>query len=257
MGMREIGGTYVMIEFMEYLAKVVGKKFERPAIIYEDTDYGQSGAIGLRKFLAERGYRIVEDISYPSRTPDVTPVISRLKTARTDLVLMVPYLGDAILLAKTADRLGLHVPSIDAAGRSQYPYIRVVGDISEYDFSITFWNKDIGPKGKEMNDRYKAKMGEYMASQPAVFYQAVWVVKEALELAKKADREALREAMTKIQINPGPTLYMPWKFIKFGDDGMSVGTTPNIIQVQNREFVTIYPEMYASSKVKVDPKWWK
>jgi branched-chain amino acid transport system substrate-binding protein len=256
-GSKDTGAAWYEFDYMEYLAKIAGKKFEKIAIIYEDTDYGQAGAKGLRKFCGEKGYKIVEDISYPSRTADVTPIISKLKAVKPDVVLMVSYLGDSILIMKTADRLEFHVPWIDNTGKAHSSYIKALRELAEYDNVLNMWNKDLNQKSKELNDRFKTKYGEDMTGHGALEYQAIWVLKGAFELAKKADREALREALTKIQINPGPEMVMPFKFIKFGADGVNTGGGFILTQVQGGDFVTVWPEKHAVGKVKIDPKWWK
>ncbi len=256
-GSKGTGAASYEFEYMEYLAKVAGKKFDKIAIIYEDTDYGQAGAKGLRNFCGEKGYKVVEDISYPSRTPDVTPIVSKLKAAKPDVVLMVSYLGDSILIMKTADRLGFNVPWIDNTGKAHSSYIKALGEIAEYDNVLNMWNKDLDQRAKELNDRFKAKYGEDMTGHSALEYQAIWVLKAAFELAKKADREALRDALTKVQINPGPDMFMPFKFIKFGSDGVNAGGGFILTQVQGGDFVTVWPEKYAVGKVKIGPKWWK
>lgn len=251
------GASWHQVEYMEYLSKVAGRKFERVAVIYEDSDYGQYGAKGIREFLGKKGYKIVEDISYPRTIPDVTPVVSKLKAAKAEVVLMCSYLGDSILLTRTADRLGFNVPWIDQAGKASDTYIKNVGPLAEYDNILGMWNKDIGPKAKELNDRFRAKTGEDLTVHGALLYQSVIVLKEALELAKKADREALREVLTKIRIEPGPDLILPREFIKFREDGMNIGGSFIYLQVQNGVFVTVWPEKYAAAKAKISSKWWK
>jgi branched-chain amino acid transport system substrate-binding protein len=256
-GGRGVGAAWYEVEYMDSLSKVSARKFNRVALIYEDTDYGQAGAAGCRKYAGEKGYKIVEDIPYPSRTPDVTPIVSKLKAAKPDVVLMVSYLGDSILMMKTADRLNFNVPWIDNTGKAHTSYIKAVGEIGEYDNVLGMWNKDLNADSKKLNDRFRARFKEDLTSHAALDYQAVWVLKEALELAKKAEREALREALTKVQINPGPTMILPFKSIKFGEDGVNTGGSFILTQIQNGEFVTVWPEKYAAGKVKISPKWWK
>jgi len=251
------GASWHQVEYMEYLAKAAGRKFERIAVIYEDSDYGQFGAKAIKEFLGKKGYKIVEDIPYPRTIPDVTPIVSKLKAAKAEVVLMCSYLGDSILLTRTSDRLGFNVPWLDQAGKASDTYIKTLGPLAEYDNILGMWNKDVGPKAKELNDRFKAKTGEDLTAHGALLYQSVIVLKEALELAKKADREALREALTKIRIDPGPQMILPREFIKFREDGMNMGGSFIYLQVLNGIFVTVWPEKYASTRVKISPKWWK
>ena len=252
------GGAWVVVDYMEYLAKLAGRKIERPAVIFEDTDLGQSGSRGVKKFLGEKGYKPVDFIGYPSRAPDLTPVVSKLKAAKADVVLIGGgYLGDEILLVKTADRLGFNVPIIDTGGMDNYSFIKALQDLAEYQQGFAPCGNDIGPKYRDLNDRYQAKSGEKMSNPAYFLYQAVWVVKEALELAKDTDRESLRAALSKVRINPGPTMFVPWEFIRFGQYGMNTGMTPLVRQIQGGNFVTVFPEKLSAGKAKINPKWWK
>jgi branched-chain amino acid transport system substrate-binding protein len=241
---------------MEHLGKAAGKKFERPAIVHEDTDFGQSIAKGVAMFLKEKGYTLVQDISYPSPIADVTPIITKLKASKADVVFRASYVAEEILFKRASARLDYNVPVL-IPGVNPYSVMRSLGVLAENEMSVAFWNKDIDARSKSLNDRYKAKAKDDMNTQPAYLYQAMWVIKEALELAKKADRESLRASLTKIRIEPGPNLFMPWKFIKFGEDGMNTGGMPIILQVQGGNYVTVFPQEFARGAVKVDPNWGK
>lgn len=142
------GASWHQVEYMEYLSKAAGRKFERVAVIYEDSDYGQFGAKAIREFLGKKGYKIVEDIPYPRTIPDVTPIVSKLKAAKAEVVLMCSYLGDSILLTRTADRLGFNVPWVDQAGRPPIPTLKPSGSSPS---TITFLGcgiRTLAPKPK-------------------------------------------------------------------------------------------------------------
>lgn len=60
------------VNFLDYVAKVTNKKPQKVALLYENTDFGQSTAAGQKKYLAEKGYDIVADVSYPAGAADLT-----------------------------------------------------------------------------------------------------------------------------------------------------------------------------------------
>ena len=57
-----------------------------------------------------------------------------------------------------------------------------------------------------------------------------WLVKKGLENAGSADREQLRDALSKLEVLPGPDLIIPYEKIKFDETGMNTYGRPLIAQ---------------------------
>lgn len=240
------------VRFLNYLNKDFSRNISRVGIIYEDTDMGQSNAAAARKYLAEDGFKLVADLSYPARSFDLTSTIAKLKDAKPDVVLQGSYIGDAILIAKTADRLGLRVPFIDNGNINDPSYIKTLGKIAEAKFGINMWNKDV-PRGQELFDRYRAKTGEEISGIYVLCYEALWVIQKALEKAGSADRNALRDALAAIDI-PAPDLHLPYERVKFNEKGYNIGGSYIVTQVQNGEWFTVWPQKFASKKPLFESK---
>ena len=234
------------VRFLDHAKKSLGVKISKAGLIYENTDMGQSNAAAAKKFLAEAGYKVVADLSYPARASDLTSTIAKLKASEPDVVLQGSYLGDAILIAKTADRLGLRVPFIDNGNINDPSYIKNIGALAEGKLGINMWNKDV-PGGQKLFDKYRARYGEDISGIYVLCYQAIWVFKEALEKAGSADREAIRNALASINL-PGSKLYLPYEKIQFNEKGYNVGGGYIITQVQKGEWFTVWPEKFASRK---------
>ncbi len=232
------------VRFLDYANAKFGKKFSKIGVIYENTDMGQACALAAKKLAEEKGYKIVADLSYPARASDLTTTIAKLKAGAPDVILQASYVGDAILIAKTAGRLGLNAPVVDNGNINDPSYIKSLGAVAEGKFGIAAWNKDI-PGGRKLHDHYKARWGEEINSIYAEGYQAILLIKEAIEKAKSADRKAIRSAMAAINI-PGDKLILPFEKIQFDKTGYNIGGNWTITQVQKGEWVTVWPEKYAS-----------
>jgi branched-chain amino acid transport system substrate-binding protein len=74
-------------------------------------------------------------------------------------------------------------------------------------------------------------------------YGDMWVIKEALEKAGKADRVAVGEAMR--SMDAGPSKYYPGGELKFDEKGRRVGAGMNIVQWQSGVPVTVFPPQLA------------
>lgn len=232
------------IDFLGELEKAAGKKFERVAVVHEDGDFGQAISKSVVELLKKQGRQVIGPFSYPVRTTDVSTMLTRVKAGNPDLVIQASYIGDAILITRTAARLGINVPFIDSGGKAQQSYIDAMGAAADGSYVVTYWNKDI-PGAKELNERYKAKTGKNMPSHAADLYQATIALSVALEQAGKADREALRNALAALEIKPGPNLILPYKQIKFDEKGLISGAGSLMARVTNGEFVTVWPKQYA------------
>jgi branched-chain amino acid transport system substrate-binding protein len=234
------------VQFLNHVNKNF-KKISKVGLLYENTDMGQSSADAAKVLLPENGYKVVADISYPVRATDLTSFIVKLKAAEPDFVLQGGYMGNAILITQTADRLGLHVPFMDNGCMNDPSFNKAVGALAEGKLGMTSWNKDV-PGGKELYDKVRARYGIDLSGIYTCGYQAIWVIKEALEKAGSADRGALRDALATIYI-PGSKLYIPLEKIAFNEKGYNEKAVGWIItQVQNGEWYTVWPLKYATKK---------
>jgi branched-chain amino acid transport system substrate-binding protein len=105
-----------------------------------------------------------------------------------------------------------------------------------------------GSKGhEELIAELKKKYNEPWMTQNAIStYADMYVIKDALEMAGKADREAVNTALH--TMDGGPSKFYPGGQIKFDDKGRRVGAGLTIIQWQKCVPVTVYPPELAMAK---------
>ena len=105
-----------------------------------------------------------------------------------------------------------------------------------------------GSKGHEdLMAELKTKYNEPWMTQNAIStYADMWVIKEALEKAGKADREAVAQALR--TMDGGPSKFYPGGLIKFDDKGRRVDAGLTIIQWQTGVPVTVFPPDLAVAK---------
>ena len=72
---------------------------------------------------------------------------------------------------------------------------------------------------------------------------------DAIDRAKSAEGPAIRDALAATSI-PGARTIMPWKEVKFGEDGQNVYADPVLLQYVGGNFVTIFPEQVAVKAAK-------
>ena len=92
----------------------------------------------------------------------------------------------------------------------------------------------------ELKTRYKEP---WMTQNAISTYGDMWVIKDALEKAGKADRVAVAEALR--SMDAGPSKYYPLGEIKFDEKGRRVGAGMTIVQWQSGIPVTVFPPQLA------------
>src|SRR5690606_30443190 len=89
-----------MADIGAYASKASGKPAKTVAMVYENTDWGQDMANTLRKKFKEQGVEIVLDEGYPPNSPDLRPLVLKIKGRKPDVVTVTSYSADAVQLHK-------------------------------------------------------------------------------------------------------------------------------------------------------------
>src|SRR5919205_2127180 len=232
-------------QLMKLAESASGKRPKTAAIVMDNTATSVATAKALKdKLLAELGIRLVVDEVWTPPLSDATPLIQKVRSARPDLLFAMPNaVSDAKLLVEKLNEFGL--------GQGRLPTIS---------FSITIAEPDVlqsvspqvlqgvmtivanwGFKGHEkLIAEVKRRYNEPWATQNVIStYGDIWLIKEALENAGKADKEAVAEALH--TMDGGPAKYYPGGLLKFDEKGRRVGAGVVIVQWQSGVPVTVFP----------------
>jgi branched-chain amino acid transport system substrate-binding protein len=227
------------------LAEAAGKRPKTVAIITDNTGASVASVKPMReRLLKELGLQLVVDETWTPPLADATPLIQKVRTARPDLLFALPTaVSDAKLLLEKLNEFGLgqgKLPTIGFGIVMAEPDMLKTMDASQLDglmLAVGSW----GAKGHEkLIEELKTRYKEPWMTQNAIStYADMWVIKEALEHAGKADREEVAVALRKI--DGGPSKYYPGGRIKFDDNGRRVEAGLTIIQWQKGTPITVYP----------------
>jgi branched-chain amino acid transport system substrate-binding protein len=217
------------------------------AFIYENTDFGTSTSKTAKEYADKKGLRTVADEAYSKGTPDYRSMLTKVKQANPDLVFMVSYVADAILLMRQSRELQLN-PQAFLGGGAGFTTAEFAAEkaINEGVLTSTQWTDDVNwPGAKEFNARYIARFGKPPTYHAACAYESLRVMAEAAAKAN-GDRDKTRDALANGSWNGilGP--------VKFADyDGFNnQNHHPMLVeQIQNGKFETVYPAEFASRKI--------
>ncbi len=193
--------------FLKDMQAETGVKLKTIAFVFENGDWGTGFAEKWRELAQKEGYQVVLDEPYPSTATDLTPVVTKLKSANPDIVLLVSNAADAILLTNTMTEMQVKPKVVLASGggHADPKFLENTGDNAVGIFDEVEWNTDVNkPGAKETNAKFKKKYGYDLTGESVDAYASVYVIADALERAASTDPAKLREALATTNLITGP-----------------------------------------------------
>ena len=224
------------------------------AFVYENTDFGTSTTKTAKDYVAKKGIQVVADEAYPKGAADYRSTLAKVKSKNPDLVFMVSYVADAILLMRQSKEVGLQPQAFLGAGAgfttTEFAKERA---ISESVISCTQWTDDVSwPGAKDFGTRYKAKFGKEPTYHAACAYASMMIMAETAKNAG-GDRAKTRDGLKAGKWNG------VMGEVKFADyDGFTNQNDHQMLvqQILNGNYETVLPSQFATKKaVYPFPKW--
>jgi branched-chain amino acid transport system substrate-binding protein len=217
------------------------------AVAYDDSAYGSSMSRGQIAEAKKLGLKVVADIPYNSKAIDLSSVVLNLKKANPDIVILVSYANDSILLCRQGKELGFSVKAYigSGAGFSLKSYWEALGPDAEGVFSTDFpqyeINKKFTPGLDEYIKRYKETFKETMRSGHSLanFVGAGFVFDILEKTQGNTEPDKVRQAAVAIRIKPGTTAN-GWG-LQFDENGQNILADLYMIQWRNGKLVTVFP----------------
>jgi len=218
----------------------IAPKNMRIAIIHEDGPYGAGVAAANDIECRKMGMNVVMKEGYSATAPDLSPLVTKLKRARPDVILHTGYNPDITLFLRQAKEQGLKFKALvgHGAGHSQIDKLRQTfgEDVNYFHSADPAAAQLLEPKTlkpgvaeliKELQARYeKVKGPGEMPPHAAMGFNNTWIfLQHVLPVAIKKyggiDPEALRKAALDVDIPVGGT--MQGYGVKFLKDGPMAG----------------------------------
>lgn len=221
-------------------------KAKTVAIIHENTDFGTSTAKSAVEYAAAHGIQVVAQEAYAPGSPDYRSTLAGIKAKNPELVFMVSYVADAILLMRQSRELGLAPKAFLGAGAgfATVAFAKET-DISSNVFSSTQWTPEVNwPGASQFNERYKARFGKEPTYHAANAYASMIVMAETA--AKTGSNpQKTRELLKNGKWNG---IMGPVQFLDF--DGYTNQNRHQMLveQIQAGVHQTVYPPQYAPKK---------
>jgi branched-chain amino acid transport system substrate-binding protein len=210
------------------------------ALLYADDSFDVSVAKGTRDLLKKAGLTTVLDERYSTNATDFSVLLSRIKSANADAVLVAGHETEVLNFIRQAKSLSVSpklysftvgVPSAD--------FRQALGKDANGASGMTAWLPSPTLKDHWFGDAeafekaWKAKFGYDPDYHAAAGVAAVEALVNAIQAAGSLDHAKVRDALAKVDFE---SLYGP---IKFNDKGQ-ISLPQTMIQIQNDKVVPIY-----------------
>jgi len=236
-----------------------GRAIERIAIVNENTDYGTSVAASILEAARKTGINVAAQIPYSANSSDVSGQVLQLKDLKPDAVIFISYTADTILYFKTLKNLDYLPPLIigDDAGFSDPTFIPTVGDLAQGAMNRSAF--DTGKPGGhsyKINTLFKAKYGRDLDYTSARWMQGFLVLADAINRAGSTEAAKIQQALQETDLKPD-ALMIGYRGVKFDATGQNTLSATYLIQLQGKEYKSVWPSERATAQLEWPMKGWK
>jgi len=239
--------------------KKAGRTIDKIAIINENTDYGTSVAASIQDAAKAANINVAAQIPYNANSSDVSAQVIQLKTLQPDVVIFVSYTADTILYFRTMKNLD-YLPTIiigDDAGFSDPTFIPNIGDLAQGAINRSAY--DIGKPGSNsyiVNQIFKAKYGRDLDDTSARWMQGFFVLADAINRAGSTEPDKIQAALQATDLKPDQ-LMIGYNGVKFDSTGQNTLASTFLIQLQGKQYVSVWPTNLATGKLELPMKGWR
>lgn len=178
---------------------------QRIGLLYEATGWGQGAVPDVEAAVAERGIALVGSETFNISDTDMTAQLGRLRDAGAEALVFYGVDREADGILRSMQRIGYR-PEIVSAWGIGGQLGNTAGDLSDGVLVAgTFsWWGDLEPRAQQVLDSMKERFDLagpqdlLLPSGTANAYDAIYIIKAALETAGEFDREKLRDAFYEV-----------------------------------------------------------
>ena len=240
------------IDLAADLAKKAGKdpSSVKVAMIYQDDAFSLDVRQGVVDTMKKYKMTAAIDDRMPKDLNDITGFLTKVKAIKPDLLIVSGHEKGAATAARQMADLKIQVPLVglthcESAKVSQdFPKV-AEGFVcpTQWDETMKAGDKMFGTAGEyntQIKAAYNYKVVPYQTAQASA---AVYVWADAFKRANSLDKEKLREALQKTDLE---TFY---GHVKFAEDGSNPGKDIILRQIQGGKYKVVWPANVASAKL--------
>ena len=236
------------------------------AVIHEDTLFATTSARGAVELTRKKGLEVVVVQAYPKGTADFAGILSKVRAANPDVLAAGTYFDDAVTITRQLRELNVNPKMYGVTIGGALPrFYETLGRSAEFVYANSPWEPELValragglipvarqyPGAREFVEAHHREYpGADLSYQTALGYAACQVLVEAVKRVGSLDREKIRDAILKLDIN---TVFGPFKV---DSDGLQIAHKMLMLQWQDGKKVIVWPEELATGKARFPtPPW--
>jgi branched-chain amino acid transport system substrate-binding protein len=190
-------------------SKYIGQQVKSISIAAQNDDFGRGAAAAYDAAFKTFGVKLVSTEFFDRGQADYRPLLTKIKRANPDAVLLVMLASDASVFLRQYRELGLK-PRLFARGSvATVEFLDLVKDnpgVGDGVIEATFWTAALDPEWeKRWLERWKTPVRVHGSLAALTFkYAVVPAVELALKKYGKADRKTIRDALEQIDVKDTP-----------------------------------------------------
>ena len=190
-------------------SKYVAQQVKSASIIAQNDDFGRGAAAAYDAAFKKFGVKLVSTEFFDRGQADYRPLLSKIKRANPDAVLLVMLASDASVFLRQYREVGLKQRIFARGSVATVEFLELAKDnpsIGDGVVEATFWTAALDPEWeKRWLERWKTPVRVHGSLAALTFkYAVVPAVELALKKYGKADRKTIRDALEQIDVKDTP-----------------------------------------------------
>ncbi len=230
------------------------------AMAFEQDAFSQDVRLGIVDAAKRTGSKIIIDDKLPKELNDMAATLAKVKATNPDVLVVSGHSKGALTAIRQIAEMKVDVPMLAMTHCDASKLAKQHGKNSEYALCAAQWHKELTysdeffGNGIKFDKDFNALYGYAPPYQAAESAAALLVFKDAFERANSTDKEKVRDALAKTDME---TFYGN---VKFGDGGQNTAKPMVLFQVRCEGDTCanklVAPTKWASHKlVHPVPKW--
>ncbi|MFI8089783.1 ABC transporter substrate-binding protein [Streptomyces sp. NPDC086080] len=236
--------------------KAAGVPISDVGILHVDNEYGNEGAAVTRRLARQHGLTVGADVAYDATSSDLVPYVRQIRAKKPDVLFVLSYTRDALLLQQAFTRLGYLPPAVlgYGAGFSDPEFVAGPARAADAEGFLrrTAWSAESAerdPTARKVAQRFAAEFGAPMTENSARAFTAVMTLAVAVNEARSTDPEKIRSALRAVSL-PGRDLIMgSWDHVRFDASGQNTGARGIVEQFLDGRWRVVHPDDLRSRQV--------
>ena len=229
---------------LKELGAKTGAVAKTACLVRADDFFGNVVGTQFNAHLPAYDIEIISDNSYPNNVTTMEDTILKLRRDDPDVVVASGEPAQITLLFQQMVELDYwpKLGWVGAGGGYTNPIThRNLDGISDGVLVVNDWFPDINrPGAREVNERFKSRVGVDMLGNANTTYAGTWIFAEAINAAGTRDRTGIRDALANLKLTDSPALFM-YPAVEFDETGFMKHASNVAAQIVDGQSRVVWP----------------